>query len=71
MLTACSPPATPNSVYYFKVTRPRRYHLDKPLYDIAFTHRFLHGKHMSAFEQTRLCAVVVDCVTWPLQAGLL
>jgi len=32
---------------------------DKTLYDVVFTHRFWHGKHMIVCEQTRLHAVVL------------
>ena len=34
---------------------------DKLLYDITFACRLLCGKQMTACEQIRLCAVVVDC----------
>ena len=33
---------------------------NKPFYDVTFTRRFLRGEQMTACEQTRVRAVVVD-----------
>jgi len=44
--------------HWSKVIRPLRKGLNKPLYDVTFTRRFLRGKQMTACDQIRLCAVV-------------
>ena len=54
---------TSDCIKWCVICRPLRNCSDKPLYDVTFACRFLHGKRMTTCELIRVPAVVINCFT--------
>ena len=53
-----------NFIKYCVIHRLLRIRPNKSLYDLTFNHMFFRGNQMTACEQIRVCAVVVNCFNY-------